>query len=57
MSLLGNEVFEEAVQFKLWLQTPNYALGNMQPLELLRDSYGKEMVMAELHRIDHGIFA
>ena len=57
VSLLGNEVFEDAAQFKLWLQTPNYALGNMQPLELLRDSYGKEMVMAELHRIDHGIFA
>lgn len=57
VSLLGNEVFEDTAQFKLWLQTPNYALGNMQPLELLKDSYGKEMVMAELHRIDHGIFA
>lgn len=57
VSLLGNEVFEDSTQFKLWLQTPNFALGNMQPLELLKDSYGKEMVMGELHRIDHGIFA
>jgi hypothetical protein len=26
------------------------------PLELLKDSYGQELVIQELHRIDQGIF-
>jgi uncharacterized protein (DUF2384 family) len=41
----------------MWLETPNFALGNQKPFELLKDSYGKEMVMGELTRIDHGILA
>lgn len=56
VSLLGNQVFGDSSKFKLWLNTPSYALGNMLPIELLKDSYGKEMVLSELHRIDHGIF-
>ena len=39
----------------LWLDTPNFALGKLKPLELLRDSYGKEMVIGELTHINHGI--
>ena len=54
---LGNRVFDSVGQFQLWLDTPSFALGSMKPLELLADSYGKEMVMNELHSIDHGIFA
>lgn len=53
----GNKVFDSSEQFYLWLQTPSHALGNLKPAELLQDSYGKEMVMAELNRIEHGIFA
>lgn len=53
----GNKVFDSNEQFYLWLQTPSHALGNLTPAELLQDSYGKEMVMAELNRIEHGIFA
>lgn len=53
----GNEVFDSTDQFYTWLSTPSYALGNLKPSELLKDSYGKEMVMAELNRIDYGIFA
>lgn len=52
---LGLEVFKNSKKFKLWLETPNYALGNIKPLELLKDSYGKEMVIGELTRIEHGI--
>lgn len=52
---LGLEVFKNNDKFKLWLETPNYALGNLKPLELLKDSYGKEMVIGELTRIGHGI--
>jgi putative toxin-antitoxin system antitoxin component (TIGR02293 family) len=52
----GKDVFDSTEQFYLWLNTPTFALGNLKPAELLKDSYGKELVMAELNRIDHGIF-
>ena len=54
---LGLEVFGDNKKFKLWLETPNYALGNQKPFDLVKDSYGKEMVMGELIRIDQGILA
>jgi len=38
------------------LLIPNFALGNTRPIDLLKDSYGKEMVVAELTRVAHGIF-
>ena len=53
----GIEVFGSSEKFYRWLNTPSFALRNHKPAELLRDSYGKEMVMSELTRIDHGIFA
>lgn len=53
---LGMDVFGDAERFRLWLDTPNYALGNLTPTELLKDSYGKELVLTELHHINHGIF-
>lgn len=57
VTALGREVFDSSDQFYLWLNTPSFALSNMKPVELLKDSYGKEMVMNELNRIDQGIFA
>ncbi|MCD8539443.1 MAG: DUF2384 domain-containing protein [Leadbetterella sp.] len=53
----GLEVFEDMEKFKLWLETPNFALGSRKPVELLKDSYGKELVLGELTRIHYGIFA
>ncbi|MFV0566521.1 MAG: antitoxin Xre/MbcA/ParS toxin-binding domain-containing protein [Flavobacteriaceae bacterium] len=53
----GKEVFNSTEQFYLWLNTPSYALGNLKPAELLKDSYGKELVMNELNQIEQGIFA
>lgn len=52
---VGLDVFGNMEKFRLWLDTPNFALGNMKPIELLNDSYGKEMVIGELTRINHGI--
>ena len=57
VSRLGLEVFGSKDKFKLWLETPNYALGNLSPLELLKDSYGKDLVISELTRINYGILA
>lgn len=53
----GKQVFDSTEQFYTWLNTPSFALGKLKPAELLKDSYGKELVMAELNRIEHGIFA
>lgn len=51
----GLDVFGSMEKLKLWLDTPNFSLGSLKPLELLKDSYGKEMVLAELNNINHGI--
>lgn len=53
---VGLDFFGDMESFKRWLDTPNFALGSLKPIELLKDSYGKEMVVAELTRISHGIF-
>ncbi len=53
---VGLDVFGNIEKLKLWLNTPSYALGKQKPIELLKDSYGKEMVIGELNRINHGIF-
>jgi putative toxin-antitoxin system antitoxin component (TIGR02293 family) len=52
---LGLEVFGDQNSFNHWLNTPNFALGNIKPYELLKNSYGKEMVLSELTGISHGI--
>lgn len=52
----GKEVFDSKEQFYSWLTTSSFALGSMKPIELLKDSYGKEMVLEELKRMEHGIF-
>jgi len=52
---IGIDVFSNMEKLKLWLNTPNYSLGNLNPIELLNDSYGKELVISELIRVDHGI--
>lgn len=52
---VGLDVFGDMEKFKLWLDTPNFALGSIKPIELLMDSYGKEMVISELTRINYGI--
>ena len=54
---VGLDVFGDMEKCELWLDTPNFSLGNLKPLELLSDSYGKEMVISELTRINYGILA
>ena len=52
---VGVEVFGNIEKLKQWLTTENYALGNLKPIDLLKDSYGKDLVLSELTRIDQGI--
>lgn len=54
---VGLDVFHDIKKLKLWLYTPCYALRNQKPIDLLADSYGKELVLTELHHINQGIFA
>lgn len=54
---MGLDVFGNMEKFKLWLDTPVFSLGSLKPMELLKDSYGKELVLAELTRINYGILA
>lgn len=56
VTTVGRTVFDSEEQFYSWLTLPSYALGNLKPIELLRDSYGKEMVLQEMIKIDQGIF-
>jgi putative toxin-antitoxin system antitoxin component (TIGR02293 family) len=53
----GKEVFDSTEQFYTWLNTPSFVFNKLKPAELLKDSYGKELVMEELNRIEYGIFA
>lgn len=55
--ILGNEVFGDPAKFKSWLETPSFALGGVLPSALLSDSYGQELLIDELTRINYGIFA
>lgn len=52
---IGLDVFGSMDKLKLWLNTPNFSLGKLKPIELLKDSYGKELVVTELIHINHGI--
>ncbi len=53
----GIEVFGSFEKFQKWLNRSSFALNHYTPAELISDSYGKELVMAELNAIEHGIFA
>jgi putative toxin-antitoxin system antitoxin component (TIGR02293 family) len=53
----GLDVFGSMEKFRLWLDTPGFALGNAKPIDLLKDSYGKDLVLAELNNINYGILA
>ena len=53
----GEEVFGSMDKFKLWMDSMILALGNKKPKEYLDTSLGINMLMNELGRIEHGIFA
>lgn len=55
--LLGNSVFGENKKFRTWIRRKCRALGDRKPLELMETNIGSELVVEELNRIEHGIFA
>jgi putative toxin-antitoxin system antitoxin component (TIGR02293 family) len=57
LQLKGKEVFGSKVLFDEWMNSKIIALGNIRPIELLDSSFGIDMLMDELGRIEHGILA
>jgi len=53
----GFEVFENAENFKTWMKTPNISLGGLRPLDLLDTTFGIDMILNELGRMEHGVLA
>ncbi len=53
----GVEVFENADNFTDWLRTPLPAFNNQKPIQLLDTSFGFQLILDELGRIEHGVFA
>jgi putative toxin-antitoxin system antitoxin component (TIGR02293 family) len=53
----GYKVFDSPEDLSTWLNSPSLALGNIKPVSLLDSSYGIDLVLAELNRIEYGVFA
>jgi putative toxin-antitoxin system antitoxin component (TIGR02293 family) len=53
----GEQVFGNLESFKEWMNSTVMALGNRKPKEFLDTSLGIGILMDELGRIEHGIFA
>lgn len=53
----GISVFGSAQNFNQWLNSKIVALGGLKPIEYLDSSFGVDILMDELGRIEHGILA
>lgn len=53
---LGLEFFGDKNKFDNWLITSSFALGSSKPVDLLKDSYGQQLLINELTRMSYGIF-
>lgn len=53
----GAEVFGSKENFSIWLETESVALGRRVPRTLLNNSFGIQLLMDELTRIEHGVLA
>lgn len=53
----GEAVFGNRENFTTWLETSNLALGDILPLDLLKTSFGINLLLDELVRIEHGVLA
>lgn len=54
---LGLEVFGNVEKFQYWFSCPIPVFNNLKPAELADSSTGRQMIVDELTRINHGIFA
>jgi putative toxin-antitoxin system antitoxin component (TIGR02293 family) len=52
----GVRIFGSEADFKDWLASLNYSLGDQRPIELLKDPYGTEAVDEALEAISWGVY-
>ena len=52
----GKEVFGDVRKFRRWLDAPRPTLSGNRPVDMLGDLAGIGDVLAELGRIEHGVF-
>lgn len=52
----GIRIFGGQPEFKDWLTSINYALGDKRPIDLLKDPYGTEAVDESLEAISWGVY-
>ena len=52
----GMDFFEDADKFKHWLQRKNRGFGGMRPIDFMKSSYGKDLVIETIGGFEHGIF-
>jgi putative toxin-antitoxin system antitoxin component (TIGR02293 family) len=57
VALKGTQTLGDRESFITWMKHPNKAFRNRTPLSLIDNSYGREMILEELGRIEHGIFS
>jgi putative toxin-antitoxin system antitoxin component (TIGR02293 family) len=50
-------VFEDRIEARTWLLTPQYGLGGMIPLDAIQTTAGFREVEKLLTRIDYGVYA
>ncbi|HOE19189.1 MAG TPA: DUF2384 domain-containing protein [Syntrophorhabdaceae bacterium] len=55
VTVRGEGVFGNKERFRSWLDSPNRALGNKKPFDLLASNFGRDMVLDELGRLERGI--
>jgi len=53
----GLDVFEQRENFLAWLNHPNTALADKTPLTLLKSRFGLDILLKELGKLEHGVFA
>lgn len=53
----GEEIFGSISEFRSWLNTPAYGLGNQVPYSLMQTSGGIDLIDDELYRIEFGALA
>ena len=53
----GYEVFDNQNQFNEWMFTPNHALGNKTPFDIVDNQFGRDEIKNVLGRIEYGIYS
>jgi len=53
----GLDVFPNQERLKKWLTAPNKSFDNTKPIELLDTSFGAQLVIDELGRIEYGVYS